>query len=470
MPIDVATDVKISFLRWLVTEDEDRQKNIRQYREYYDGDHDVMLTDRQRRYLELKHDQEFNGNYCPIPVDALAEKLTITGVKADDTQTEILNDWLVQNKIDGLQGIVHTCALRDGDAYVMVSWDDLNQRPVFTEEMACSDSVGVKVHYSEENRKEVAFATKRWRVEKGPDAGYVRRLNIYYPDRIEKYISNQTQYDGDWQPYIEPGFPWPVPWLKRDGSPIGVPVIHFRNKEQGYAYGASELVDVIPLQNAFNKSLVDLLAAADTTAFRVYTMVGDNPSGIKVSPGSWIYTTRPATGDNSASIGHIPGEDLSPLITLKDSMAMEIARVTRTPLSYFQITGHVASSDTLKEQEAPLVSKAKKRQVYFGNSWENALRMARILSNVFGGTNLDETQAIEMVWASPEVRNVKEDLEAATMKQALGVPREQLWTEMGYTEGQVQEFTLAYEAEQARQENIGAQLLKGFERGQTQQP
>lgn len=463
---NLADDVKLSFLHWLMTEDQTRQENIRQYREYYDGEHDTMLTERQRHYLEIKSGQEFNGNYCPIPIDSLAEKLVVTGCKAGDVQTPILNDWLTQNKIDGLQGIVHTCALRDGDAYLMVTWSDELQRPIFVEEMACCDGEGVKVHYSEENRKEVAFATKRWRVKQGEATGYKRRLNIYYPDRIEKYVSNQEMSEGEWLPYQEPAQPWPIPWLRRDGQPMGVMIPHFRNKEQGYSYGDSEINDVIPIQNAFNKTLIDLMAAADTTAFRVYTMIGDNPSGIKVSPGSFIYTTRPPGGDSGAAIGHIPGEDLSPLIALKDSIAMEIARITRTPLSYFQISGHVASSETLKEQEAPLVSKAKKRQVYFGNSWENALRYARVLWNEFGpGPQLDETQPIEMVWASPEVRNVKDDLEAATLKRALGVPQEQLWAEMGYNEEQIADFKAKAEAEEAKQAQLGEMMLRSFERG-----
>ncbi len=466
----VRTDVKLSFLQWLASEDAERQDEIRQFREYYEGDHDVMLSERQRRYLELGPEQEFCGNYCPIPVDSLAEKLVVTGCKTpDDTQTTILNQWLTSNFIDGIQGIVHTAALRDGDAYVMISWDDTLQRPVLTEEMACCDGEGVKVHYSEENRKQVAFATKRWRTKQGEAAGYKRRLNIYYPDRIEKYVSNQEVSEGEWLPYQEPGQPWPLPWLRRDGTPLGVPIAHFRNKEQGYCHGESEIATVIPLQNAFNKSLIDLLAAADTTAFRVYWMVGDNPSNIKVSPGSWIYTTRPPSGDNGAAIGHIPGEDLSPLIALKDSVAMEIARTTRTPLSYFQISGHVASSETLKEQEAPLVAKAKKRQVYFGNTWESALRLARVLWNEFGpGPTLDELQPVEMIWASPEVRNVKEDLEAATMKQALGVPKKQIWAELGYTEAQIEEFAQKAQEEQMQQGNIGDMLLRSFERGQTQ--
>lgn len=457
---DPQNDVKRSFLQWLVAEDIDRQDRIRQYREYYDGKHDTQLTDRQRAYLELKIGQEFNGNYCPIPVDALAEKLTITGVDAGDQQTPILWDWMTKNKLDGIQGIVHNAALRDGDAYVLVGWNEDENRPQITFEPACCDGEGVKVHYSEEDRSRVEFASRRWRISQGPGAGSLRRLNLYYPDRIEKYMSAQAG-EGDWR-LLEP----PSAWVAWDGAPLGVTAVHFKNKEQGYSYGNSELSDVIPLQNAFNKSLIDLLAASDTTAFRIFWMLGDNPAGVKVAPGSFIYSLRPPAGPDGAAIGYFPGEDLSPLIALKDSMAMEIARITRTPLSYFQISGQVAAEGTLKQQEAPLVAKAKKRQVYFGNSWENVLRLCRRLHNTFGsGPRLDETQAIEIAWASAETRNTKEDMDMMLIKSQLGVPDEQIWEELGYSEDKITKFTELKQAAEQRQGNVGEMLLRGFERG-----
>lgn len=462
MPNVIADDTKLSFLRWLVMEDEDRQSRYRQYREYYDGAHDTQLTERQREYLELKVGQEFNDNYCPIPVDALAERLTITGVQAGD-QSEAIWGWLRDSRIDGLQGIVHTCAIRDGDSYLMTEWDNEKQRPVFTYEMACCDGEGVKVHYSGERRTETAFASKRWRPNQGKDAGSVRRLNLYYPDHIEKYVSDQSSNEGGWQLINESG---DEPWVSKKGQPLGIPVSHFKNAEQGYSYGKSELHDIIPLQNALNKSIIDLLAAADTTAFRVLWMLGDNPSGLKISPGSFIYSTKPPTGPDSVAIGHIPGEDLTPLIALKDSAAMEIARVSRTPLSLFQVTGNIAAEGTMKQQEAPLVSKARKRQIYFGNAWENALIVARRLWNAYGpGPEMDETQPIEMMWANPETRNVKEDLEAATFKKALGIPEERIWSELGYDAETIKTMQAQKDAERVRDENVGEQLLRRFEGG-----
>src|SRR4030067_217864 len=62
-----------------ICEAKPRYSKRRQYREYYDGKHETMLTERQRKYLQIKTGQEFNDNYCPIVVDALAERLVVTG-------------------------------------------------------------------------------------------------------------------------------------------------------------------------------------------------------------------------------------------------------------------------------------------------------------------------------------------------------------------------------------------------------
>jgi hypothetical protein len=137
---------------------------------------------------------------------------------------------------------------------------------------------------------------------------------------------------------------------------------------------------VVPLQNAQNKGLIDLLAAADTTGFRILYMIGDDPGKLEVSPGSWVFTNRPPGGENGAAIGAIDGADLTPLIALKDSIAIEIARVSRTPLSYFQISGQVAAEGSQKQQENGLLAKVASRQTSFGNSWEDVLKMARRLA------------------------------------------------------------------------------------------
>jgi len=404
-----------------------RYNQRRHYREYYDGKHETQLTERQRKYLQIKTGQEFNDNYCPIPVDALSEKLTVTGftvnIPEDDTgeagheQAEQLNDWWESSRMDAGQGDVHAAAIRDSDAYVLVEWNNDEARPEITFEPAYDGAEGTEVVYDENKRRKPLYAFKIWTTEEG------KRLNVYYLDRVEKYSKEE---ESDWT--LTETQSWPVE--------VGVPVFHFRNRSDGYNYGKSELHDVIPLQNALNKSIIDMVAAADTTGFRLYWMTGDDPSDVEVVPGSWIYSDN-----ENARVGHIPGEDLSKLIEFKDSFALEIARVSRTPLSFFQITGQVSSEGTLKQQESGLVSRAKKRQVEFGNTWEDVMKFCRKLWNLYGSEPMmNEDATLDCEWQDPETRDDLGRLQEAKIKIDLGIPEEQVWAEIGYDARQIEKF------------------------------
>jgi hypothetical protein len=102
--------VRLSFLDWLATDAKERHDNYAIYRDYYDGNHATQLTERMRRYLQVKSGQEFNANYCPIVIDALAEKLKVIGFDAGDEQSAVLWKWWQQNRMDQTQGEVHLSA------------------------------------------------------------------------------------------------------------------------------------------------------------------------------------------------------------------------------------------------------------------------------------------------------------------------------------------------------------------------
>jgi hypothetical protein len=418
MAIDL---VRLSFLQWLEAEDATVWEKRAMFREYYEGKHQAQLTSRQRKFLEMTAEQEFNVNYCPLVVDALAERLKVTGFECEG-QAEQMWEWWQRNRMDATQGVAHTAAVRDGDTFLIVEWDNAGGFPRITQENAYDGSEGVHVVYSTERRSDPIVAIKKWLIESGPGAGDTRRANLYYPDRIEKYTASITS---DWQLLSEE--PWSV-----GGMPLGIPVVHFRNKDQGYTIGESELEDVVPLVNWGNKTALDLAAAADTSAFRIPWMTGGKPENMSMGIGSWAYTTS-----KEATIGELAPADLGGLINLANHIAADIARITRTPLAYFQMSGQVAAEGTLKQQESGLVGKVRDRQVVFGNSWEDALAMARKLYNAFGPGGMDESQNISCLWADPETRNEVEHLTGLEAKARLGVPQETIWSEMGYGADQI---------------------------------
>lgn len=437
-----------AYLQHLENEESARQGNYTKYREYYDGIHDTMLTARQKAFLQIKDGQEFNDNYCPIVVDALAERLKVTAFDAGDSdQGEIFWQWWRDNNMDGQQGIVHTAAIRDGDAYVMAEWDNIEKRPIWTFELACSGGEGVKVHYSKERRGKIEYASKRWKIGYGEQSGKATRLNLYFDDHVEKYIASESAYEGNWTAWEDGdtkpgegvygacGWVWWTDTGAQGGNPLGVPVVHFKNKDQGYDHGQSELEDVIPLQNALNKSVIDLIAASDLTAFRVFFAKGQGWQNLSIYPASVVNSEDPAS-----EFTPIPGEDPTPLLTVCNAFSMEIARVSRTPLSYFQANGQRPAEGTLQQEESGLVAKADKCCTDFGNAWEALMRVSRRMANAFGAAGMDETRRIEAQWKERQTRNELQHLQVLEAKKRLGVPDKFIWREMGYNATEILEF------------------------------
>ena len=401
--------VKLSYLEWASQEDRERQEKYKQYRNYYDGEQRVMITDRQKEFLELEEGQEFSANMCPLVVDELERRMTVAGFDAPGDlggHDGVLWKWWRRDRMDSKQSDTHLSAIRDGDTYVIVSWNQDEKRPEFNPNLAYDGSEGVKVHYSDETGK-IEMASKRW-VVKGmaeDGIGERRRMNLYFADRVERYISDDKHTGGDWAPFTLDGNDAIIVWTDSAGNPLGVPVFHLKYKSGGYRWGKSILEDVIPIQNALNKSFIDVIAAADTTAFRIYfatgtDMIDEDGNPITLAPGTMLVSDSP-----DATFGFMPGENLRPLIEVLDMCKVTIAQVSETPMHLFQVSGQNASEGAQKQQEVGMINKAEKWGIRVGNFWEDCMSMAILLGNAFDGDSLKTDEIIETIWADMEVRD-----------------------------------------------------------------
>lgn len=445
----------LAFASWLAEDELARQRAVQKARDYHDGLQLVWLTDRLREFLGYQvttRADDFRLNVCRPVVNALTERLLVSSVgptEESKSKASPLSDWSSQvwqaNRMDAAQHEIHTAAVRDGEAFIIVDWDPEEARPRFTvhpryvDGTAGGDGFGCRMHYPDADpSRPPDYASKRWteRTERGAAR---QRLTLYYPDRVEKYVHNGLRFD----PVQDPGDPgWPIPWLAADGLPIGLAVAHFKNRDL-----RPEAWDAVPLQNAINKALVDIVAAADVTAFRFFVAMGwvptsdgkapasDGSNQVNLQPGSIIGTTRPAS---EVSFQAIEGANLAPLIDLINSLIVWLAMVTDTPVTRFQSTRQVAAEGTLKQQNEPLLAKVKLRQTLLGNAWEDAYKVARRLANTYGAAGLDEEPAFNCQWSDPSPRDELDLLQALAIKRdKLAVPVEQLWREAGYDEDEI---------------------------------
>lgn len=452
-------------LRWLfqdgpmnVSEDEKKHQSvIALARRYYDGDQAVYLTTRQKAWLELHPGQvQFVVNISATVVDAAVERMHLTGFDAGaagDQTAALLWDWWRANRMDAVQAEVHRAAVRDGEAFVLTAWNNAAGRPdfVFHPRYVASqqggDGYGMWMEYEHEGPFSAPLrAVKQWAERQADGSSKVRRT-IYYPDRIEKFIQA-----GDWSPVSDgEDEPWPVPWRAANGAPLGIPVAHFRNPGM-----RSELVNVIPLQDALNKAWLDLLAASDSTAFRMLVILGfvpttdgrepaeDGSNLLQVAPGQMLATRK---GPQDVAVEAIEPASLEPLLAVEERIVQRVAQVSDTPLSRFQISRQVAAEGTLKQQQEPLLAKIRQRQVLFGNAWEDVAEQARRQAAAFSTLSVDLESGIDAVWAPAAVRDDQALIEVATGKAALGVPQVQLWSELGYDAQQIEEMLATPEAQ-----------------------
>lgn len=450
--------VRQTLFDWIAQQETALRTGYEVYDKYYAGEHEVRLTDRLRKFLSP--DLTFRDNFCETVVDAVVERLNVTGFAGQD---EAIGAWAWEtwqtNRMDLTQILVHTEAVVKGDAYLLVDWDAEAERPRFN----FHEADLVTPRYNLESRQ-MEFAAKKWLVSGLTADDTQTRLNLYYPDRVEKYMAAGHV----WTQVSDPGdTAWPVPWLDREGRPLGIPIVHFRNKPGAGLFGLSEIANVIPMQDLLNKTLVDLMMVLDTLGWpQRYTVGVVPPARYEVVPGA-VWDFQADDSAEKAVIGQFPNADVTGILAAIEAMVQHIAGRSRTPQHLFHLTGGLPSGESLKIAESGLVHKVKQRQVAFGNAWEDAITIALRLQSAFGQrVGPEQPGRVETVWADPETRNEEAHLASLEAKSRLGVPHKQLWREMGYDDEEIEQMDADAQAQKIADTNIGEAILSSFAKGQ----
>ncbi len=217
---------------------------------YYEGANPEVFLD-QRWYRLFKNAAlDFRFNYSKTVVDSVLNRLEINQVltTSEDAQNYIDQIWEQTDlKLDINE--IHRNALVYGDCYAIV-WPDSNGALAID----YNSPLTTAVVYDQENPRIKSFAAKMWQITEA-DGRKTIKLNLYYPDRIEKYagmgeIENLTAGNGSQFVLIETVN---NPWNE-------VPVFHFRTYKQ---YGKPEHADAFGPQDAINKLIATHMLTVD---------------------------------------------------------------------------------------------------------------------------------------------------------------------------------------------------------------
>lgn len=356
------------------------------YRQYERGDHPEKMTTAMRQMLRVSdsHIDQFNMNYCELVVQAMNDRLQVMSVHCGDEDVKAWGEEVLSaNRFDGLQIDVHEAAIRDGDSFVMVWWDEDSQMVTLSMEEAWDGETGVIPIYDKSFSRLVG-AVKVWY-----EVADERYCNVYLPDRVIRL----TYDDGSVARRDEDVPMWGF-----------VPMVHFRNKsKRRRETGRSELANVVPLQRALNRTLVSMVMTAELTAFGIRKAKGFAPPE-NLAPGSWVVIGEDETEAaliNAMDADMMKQGELVPFLDQAGFLIDKIGDISRTPLAAY---GANESGEARKERQTGLLGKVQRFQVKGGNAWEDVMTMAQMVYNLFSGRVLPDV-TWRTVWRDAQLRN-----------------------------------------------------------------
>ena len=421
---------------------------------YYRGEHDLAFATEKFQNTFGSLFREFAMNLCPAICDAVKDKLRITEFRIEagtgDIPSAARRIWQ-SNRMGTRAGEVHKEALKNGDAYAIVWPNADGQVTIYPNKAANITAV-----YDEESPGKILWAAKYWRTTEKRT-----RLNLFYPDRIERYISAKESETvlPEAREFVECGtrnvecgleerlksgavsgaansLLIPQSSIRTPQSiipnPYGVvPIFHFANNSDIGMPGQSELEAAIPVQDGLNKSVLDMLVAMEFSAYRQRLAAGieieyDN-EGKALAPFTAGIDHLWIAQNPNANFGDFEAANLDQFLKVKDSFRIDMASVTGTPLHY--LMPHMKgfpSGESLKKAETRFIAKVRDRQDSFGQTWADLMSFALMLDGKGKGIRL------LTAWEDPAPMSDREALENIVLKKEIGISVEQALLEAGY--------------------------------------
>lgn len=388
---------------------------------YYEGlQPEVFPSDQWLKMFRIDN-KHFRFNFAKTVVDSVSNRLEIANIVGvtEEANKEINRIW-EKNDLELDANEIHRYSLMYGDSYAIV-WTDENGEITID----YNSPLTTAIIYDDENPRVKSFAAKLWQTTDS-EGKNIAKLNMYYPDRIEKYAMF-----GEIDSVVSGSGFLPVEIIENPWNEI--PVFHFRTTKQ---YGRPEHIDAYGPQDAINKMLATHMTTVDYQgAPQRYALTSggnsaefddfdetatdtENLGRLKNGPGELWYLK------GVDKVGEFAPADYKVFTEPVKDFVRSMASITNTPLHYFEKTGNVPSGEALRTAEAPLLKKVQDRQVAFGNAWRDMFRF--ILS--IEGINSD----VEVKWQAVESMDSLDAWEVAVKKRVVGVSLEQVLIEMGY--------------------------------------
>lgn len=404
----------------LITRIAARTPLIDKIERYCNGEHNMAFATSKFREAFGELLKPLRDDWMQIVVEAATERLKVEGFRfgAKDTKADVAAWEIWQaNGLDARAGLGHDEAVKFGAAYAVVSPAESDEDPPRI--LVIPPSRAAVEHDPSQPMRRLA-GLHTW-----CDADGANHAMLWTPEGWWEWGSDA---------------PGPVPaWelVEQGTNEIGVvPIVPLANRPTlRQPDGRSDVLPVMPMNDAINKLLADLMVASEFAAFRQRWMTGveiptDPQTGEQLDSGAFIaslsrvWTIEGNEDGSPIGVGEFSATDLSNYVKPIELIVSHISAQTRTPPHYLMGSIVNASADALRAAEAGLVSRVRAKMLTFGEGWEEAMRIAFAWK---GDERRSEATACEAIWRDPETRTEGERVDAITKLQTVGVPQEALW-------------------------------------------
>lgn len=454
-------------MEWLATLSaalDERQKQVDEYRAWYDGDHPLPAPPpntfaahdaEARRAFQNMAKLGVTNFMAPI-VDVPASKLRIEGFRFGEQELAADKEaWAIweRNNLTGDSDLSTHEALQTGQAFALV-WADSDGRATITIE----DPAECIVAYRPGSRRTRAAGLKRWE----DDDGYLN-ANVYLPDGIYKYRAKlkteskllvvSSKRGPEWEMREVPGEEWPLP------NPTGkVPLHEIRAnpqlKHSRFGGGRPEFLGQLNEQRKINHTVLQMLVTMDHQAFRqrwvtnwgVPTDENGNPDKTMIlkAAAASIAVFDPNDPTRDVQVGEFSQADFQPFLSVIDRWVKVIASTSGTPPYAFLLGDMInVAADSLARIEGVQTNKIAAHGRTLGVDYTEILLDALAVE----GNDKASDPSASVIWCEPEERTATEQANLAQIMRNLGAPDEVVFATLpGVTQQEAQRWIASQNA------------------------
>jgi hypothetical protein len=347
---------------------------------------------------------------------------------------------------------------------------DPKGKTIVAVDMICHDPLTTRAFYDTENPRKMSYVIRSW--EEGEKDNLIVRANLYYPDRIERWVHKgrppkRRNAKSKWIPYTEDGSSAVLP------NPFDqIPFFHYRTDR---TYGKPDHLYAYGPQLAINKLVTSHLATVDYQSFpQRYALTdpqADNGSiqGVDSDPFAPDDDNDPEDDNFSQlesdpsvvwklegikTVGEFKPADAKAYLDPFDRYVKAMSQVTGIPLHFFDKQGErPPSGENIRQVNEQMNSKVETRQLGVGATHRNAFTFAL---NLLG----HEVERVKVTWRPIEVVTDLTGWQAINEKQLAGVPAEVTLIEAGYLPEEVAPWKEEWDRQAIEAQKIEQQQLE----------